>query len=290
MRNLVHKKVMAICDVLHLGDESTRQITHLVLNALGPSATMAEWSVAHGGVLVRCTCSVLVLIVECEQPDGAPCATARKFLRELRRSDAFAHTNPKVACLALARSVCANSAAMLGDDKWAGAAKIQRALVDKGCTTLVKMGGAEIELEAVETSVLPWAQQVREALDATADKEDAQSAAESLAARACKRAREAEQEGPFAAAIRNGGSPTVHSETPMDEVNAANGNGLLNGSSGAVAAKEEPVATQARSRPSKMELLIALSAAAVVVAGIVHHVKGVQLLLLKKQLLKRLSR
>ena len=55
---------------------------------------------------------------------------------------------------------------MLGPDKYSGSSKVQKALVEQGCTPLVVMGCAEIELEEVDVSVLPWSDSVATALDA----------------------------------------------------------------------------------------------------------------------------
>ena len=66
--------------------------------------------------------------------------------------------------LGIARSVCAFSAASGGSDKFLGAAKLQKALLEHGCTLLVPYGGAEVEMEEVEVSVLPWVDGVAAAL------------------------------------------------------------------------------------------------------------------------------
>ena len=154
--------------VLHLGEESTRQITKLVCETLGARAS----ELSDIKAALSSTAAILVLVVECEQDGGhcGPGTAARKFLRELKKSETFAtaSTQRKVACLALARSVCANSAAMLGADKWKGGGMVQSAVVAAGCVPLVAMGTAEIELEEVEDSVLPWARLVSSALDAEA--------------------------------------------------------------------------------------------------------------------------
>ena len=63
----------------------------------------------------------------------------------------------RVGVLGIARSVCAFSAASGGSDKFLGAAKLQKALLEHGCTLLVPYGGAEVEMEEVEVSVVPWA-------------------------------------------------------------------------------------------------------------------------------------
>ena len=64
---------------------------------------------------------------------------ARKFLKDVKRSDCFANYSTsikrRVATLALCKSTCANSAAMLGADKFSGAKKLQATLTDRhGCT------------------------------------------------------------------------------------------------------------------------------------------------------------
>ena len=58
---------------------------------------------------------------------------------------------------------------MLGPDKFSGAKKLQAALTDRhGCTALLKVECAEIEIQEVDEAVLPWADAVVAALDALA--------------------------------------------------------------------------------------------------------------------------
>ena len=60
-------------------------------------------------------------------------------------------------------------AAMLGADKFSGAKKLQATLTDRhGCTALLAVQCAEIEIDEVDQSVLPWADAVVAALDAFA--------------------------------------------------------------------------------------------------------------------------
>ena len=144
-------------EVRHLGEPSSAQVTSLISQTLGKRALPDDgWP--------ACDSAALVLVIECEQ-DGELCAAARKFLRESRKPDRQL-SGRNVACLALARSVCVNSANMLGADKWKGAARIQRSLVDQGCTPLVEISCIEIELEDVDASVLPWARKLADTMDA----------------------------------------------------------------------------------------------------------------------------
>ena len=152
--------------LLHLAEPSTVEITDLVGQQLGPQFSRAgdQWAGAAaqlGNVQTR------VLVIECE-PDGELCPAARKFQRELKKAPRLADSGAtQVACLALARSACSNSAAMLGADKWNGAMRLQRLMVEQhGCSLLVPMGRAEIEIEGVEENVLPWARQLAAALEA----------------------------------------------------------------------------------------------------------------------------
>ena len=69
---------MDVATVIHLGDESTRQISELVLSTLGPLRAVGGASHVSGNS------RPLVLIAECEQ-DGMLCAEGRKFLRLLKR-------------------------------------------------------------------------------------------------------------------------------------------------------------------------------------------------------------
>jgi len=148
--------------VFHLAEPSTIEITELVGRQLGPLFSLAgdQWAVEAAGV-------TRILVIECE-PDGELCPAARKFQRELKKAPRLADSGAtQVACLALARSACSNSAAMLGADKWNGAKRLQRLMVEHhGCSLLVPMGQAEIEIEGVEENVLPWARQLSAALEA----------------------------------------------------------------------------------------------------------------------------
>lgn len=145
-------------EVRHLGEPSSAQITSLIRQTLGDRALPddSEWP--------ACDSAALVLVIECEQ-DGELCTAARKFLRESSKPERRLGGR-KVACLALARSVCVNSANMLGADKFKGAARIQRALMDQGCTPLVEISCVEIELEDVDASVVPWARTLAGTMDA----------------------------------------------------------------------------------------------------------------------------
>ena len=139
--------------LFHLAEPSTVEITDLVGQQLGPlfsragdqwAGAAAQLEAAAGDVKTR------VLVIECE-PDGELCPAARKFQRELKKAPRLADSGAmQVACLALARSACSNSAAMLGADKWNGAMRLQRLMVEQhGCSLLVPMGQAEIEIEGV---------------------------------------------------------------------------------------------------------------------------------------------
>ena len=147
--------------IFHLSEPSTIEITELVGQQLGPLISSAA------GAAQLEAAGVNVLAIECES-DGELCPAARKFQRELKKAPRLADSGAtQVACLALARSACSNSAAMLGKDKWNGALRLQRLMVEyHGCSLLVPMGLAEIEIEGVEENVLPWARQLAAALEA----------------------------------------------------------------------------------------------------------------------------
>lgn len=129
-------------------------IAQVVRSRLGPRAVVVDDWHAHVSAMV------ILFIVEVES-DGTSCDGARKFLRRLTRSPATVFgavdlSTKAIGVLALARSVCAFSAASGGSDKYAGAAKLQARLVGAGCELLVPMGTSEVELEDVDVAVLPW--------------------------------------------------------------------------------------------------------------------------------------
>ena len=70
----------------------------------------------------------------------------------------------QVGVLGIARNTCSFSAASGGLDKYSGAKKLERALVDFGATLLVPTRGAEVEMEEIDVTVLPWADSVAVAL------------------------------------------------------------------------------------------------------------------------------
>ena len=130
---------MAKVCVISLGSESAPHIAECVRQELGDRSASEEWETSKA--------PVLVVVVECES-DGEPCPAARQFVRALRRSECFANYSQSIgrraAVLGLASSVCANSAAQLGDgDKYTGASRVERALIAGGCTALLKMGTME---------------------------------------------------------------------------------------------------------------------------------------------------
>jgi len=152
--------------VLALGEEAAPAIADLVRDCLShhaaPASSAADWE--------RSKAATLVVVVECDG-DGEACEAARKWMKTLRRSECYANFSTsihrRVAVLALARSVCANSAAMLGSsEKYAGGGKVLQTLISNGCTRLVPLGKTEVELEPVETYVDSWVQTIIAALDA----------------------------------------------------------------------------------------------------------------------------
>jgi hypothetical protein len=151
--------------VLALGEEAAPSIAEVVRDCLAhralPAVEADGWE--------RSQAATLILVVDCEA-DGEPCAPAAKFLRTLRRSECFANFSEsigrRVAVLALARSVCSNSSAMLGStEKFSGGARVLKTLLASGCTRLVPLGMAEVELQPVEACVIPWARSVCTAVD-----------------------------------------------------------------------------------------------------------------------------
>ena len=108
---------------------------------------------------------MILFVIEVES-DGSPSETARKFLRSLKKQPpplGGALDTKRVGVLALARNVCAFSAGSGGSNKYSGAAKLQKALIDAGATLLVPMGSAEVEMEEVEVSIIPWVDTVADA-------------------------------------------------------------------------------------------------------------------------------
>jgi len=149
--------------VLYSG-ESAAQIAALLAGHLGEQLVSPPASVDGINTdALRATsastsgaASTLLFLLECEQ-DGMLAADARKLQRELKKAaDSACLAGCHVAVLALARSVCAFSAASTGADKYSGATKLQAVLTSLGASAVLPLGCAEIEVEEVEVAVLPW--------------------------------------------------------------------------------------------------------------------------------------
>ena len=81
-------------------------------------------------------------------------------MRSLKAAQAPSLIGVQVAVLALAKSVCAFSAASGGDDKFMGGHRLLKSLQAAGAEAICKVGHAEVEVEEVEVSVIPWLKEV----------------------------------------------------------------------------------------------------------------------------------
>ncbi|KOO26002.1 hypothetical protein Ctob_003310 [Chrysochromulina tobinii] len=149
--------------VLVGGMRTAAAIAEVVLERLDSSHHLS--SVVHHDWNAATDADVILFVIEVES-DGSPSETARKFLRSLKKQPpplGGALDSKRVGVLALARNVCAFSAGSGGSNKYSGAAKLQKALIDAGATLLVPMGSAEVEMEEVEVSIIPWVDTVADA-------------------------------------------------------------------------------------------------------------------------------
>jgi hypothetical protein len=106
-----------------------------------------------------------LFVVEVDKEGEAPSARPlTRALRPLRLSDSRALDGTRIAVIALAHSVCAFSAASGGQDKFRGGLRLQNGLVDAGARAVHAFGSAEVEVEEVGESVLPWCMEVKSAL------------------------------------------------------------------------------------------------------------------------------
>jgi hypothetical protein len=143
--------------------QTAAAIAEVVLERLDSSHHLS--SVVHHDWNAATDADVILFVIEVES-DGSPSETARKFLRSLKKQPpplGGALDSKRVGVLALARNVCAFSAGSGGSNKYSGAAKLQKALIDAGATLLVPMGSAEVEMEEVEVSIIPWVDTVADA-------------------------------------------------------------------------------------------------------------------------------
>ena len=95
-----------------------------------------------------------LFIVECDKEGDS--MGARKLVKALKTAESGRLWGVRVAVLALAKSVCAFSAASGGDDKFRAGHRLLAALKAAGANALCTVGHAEVEVEEVETSVVPW--------------------------------------------------------------------------------------------------------------------------------------
>lgn len=142
-------------------ETAAASISEAVRLRLGPRAhIIVDWKEAV-------KCDAILFVVEVER-DGTACDGSRRWLRQLKREPQSllggGLHGMRVGVLALARNTCSFSAASGGAEKFAGATRLQKALLEFGCTLLVPMGCAEVEMEEVDVSVLPWADGVATAL------------------------------------------------------------------------------------------------------------------------------
>ena len=147
-------------EIVHDGGEAARAISALVHSTIGEPANISciqDTSAESLAQSERITTWVFVVEVDKE----GDCTEARKLLRALKKADANTLSGKRIAVLALARSVCSFSAASGGLDKYRGGARLQSALLAAGAWKLCQMGCAEVEMEEVEVSVLPWAQALK---------------------------------------------------------------------------------------------------------------------------------
>ena len=143
--------------VINPAVDSSTAVAALVESTLGnrfhiERADFAELSVE----MLQCG-GCFVFLVEMDKEGEA--AAARKLtraLRPLRLADSSALEHTHMAVLALAHSVCSFSAAQGGSDKYRGALRLQSGLVDAGARKLHELGCAEMEVDEVDVSVLPW--------------------------------------------------------------------------------------------------------------------------------------
>ena len=154
--------------LLHDGGEAAQEITNSVLReALHDVNLHGTASIAGIGVeelLAAAGNGACVFCVEVDAEGEAP--GGRALTRALKRlaADQRPLQGRGIAVLALARSVCAFSAASGGMDKFRGAARLEAALVKAGAQTLCAMGMAEVEVREVDESVLPWCRSLASAL------------------------------------------------------------------------------------------------------------------------------
>lgn len=140
--------------IAHDDGEASQAIAALVSSTMGePSKVMSMVDVDCSQLNRDSTGWVFVVEVDREGDSTA----GRKLSKALKAQNPAGLNGAQVAVLALARSVCSFSAASGGMDKFRGGARLQSALVAAGASPLCQMGCAEVEMEEVEVSVVPWA-------------------------------------------------------------------------------------------------------------------------------------
>ena len=147
------------------GSDASVAVGELLCKELGPSAAAQLTTGAKSATLTAAaaTCAACYIFVVEVDKEGE--LVERSLARVTKGLQAEALQGLSVAVMALARSVCAFSAASGGADKFRGGSKLLASLKAAGaCAVLAKCGMAEVEVEEVEVSVVPWAGKLREAL------------------------------------------------------------------------------------------------------------------------------
>ena len=130
----------------------TLSAENLEVSSIEPMAPTCTQDISNA------TTTLLLFVVECDKEGDSSCA--RKLMRSLKAAQAPSLIGVQVAVLALAKSVCAFSAASGGDDKFMGGHRLLKSLQAAGAEAICKVGHAEVEVEEVEVSVIPWLKEV----------------------------------------------------------------------------------------------------------------------------------
>jgi hypothetical protein len=141
--------------IAHDNGEASKAIASVVSTTVGEPTEIVSIADTDTSQLSALSNTCWIFVVEVDREGDSP--AGRKLAKALKAHDGNGLKGAQVAVLALARSVCSFSAASGGMDKFRGGARLQSALVAAGASPLCQMGCAEVEMEEVEVSVVPWA-------------------------------------------------------------------------------------------------------------------------------------
>jgi hypothetical protein len=134
------------------GANAASEIADLACSKLSLGSVAKPLSSLSSNIRDLSSDKLLLFIIESDSDGG--CMEVRKFLRVLKKAQPMAGF--AFCTLALARSACSFSAASLGAEKYKVGRKVSKSLAERNGREVIEMGTAEVELEDINESIVPW--------------------------------------------------------------------------------------------------------------------------------------